>query len=418
MNTKNYFFTLITLFCALVNTSFSQTHEVELNNLIADALKNNPEVRMMKSKIESADNRIPQNSNLPDPNLSIGLVNLPVNSFSFTQEPMTGKMISLTQGIPFPGKLSANEDFMKMDVKISNEELNETINKIKLKVSGLYYELSYLRKSIMISGEMQSLLKDISEVVRTKYSVNEASQENVLKVDLAITQIDNKISGLRSQENVIVRTFKNLLYYEPEFTFIDSLLNGTLDTLSYSGNQLSITEKNRPVLRQIKLLEEKSNLMENLADFDFYPDFKVTVQYNQRDRLASTDTDLKDFLSVIFGVSIPINYGGKKSAKINEARSLSDYYKNQYDSYLQMISIAEESSKAKISSFLEREKLITEGLLNQAAHTFQSALAGYQVGQLDFINVIDAVNIETELYRIRADYFEETANLKYQLGIL
>ncbi|MCF8414242.1 MAG: hypothetical protein K9G44_12550, partial [Melioribacteraceae bacterium] len=80
-----------------------------LESLIQKAISVSPEIKMLEAKWETAKNRIPQNSNLPDPTLTFGIANLPINSFSFSQEPMTGKFLALSQGIPFPGKLESSE---------------------------------------------------------------------------------------------------------------------------------------------------------------------------------------------------------------------------------------------------------------------------------------------------------------------
>ena len=91
---------LIFVLIAIAN-SFSQTES--LQELINTAIEVSPKIKMLQMKKEAASDRIEQNSNLPDPTLTLGLANLPVNSFSFTQEPMTGKIVGLSQAFPFPG---------------------------------------------------------------------------------------------------------------------------------------------------------------------------------------------------------------------------------------------------------------------------------------------------------------------------
>jgi outer membrane protein TolC len=160
--------------------------------------------------------------------------------------------------------------------------------------------------------------------------------------------------------------------------------------------------------------------LEELSEYDFYPDFNLTLQYSQRDEIASTNTDLNDFFSVILGIKIPINYGGKKSAKVSEAVSLQQLYDEQYQNNLQMLRIALEASTAKLKSLIQRENLIKDALLIQAEENFNAALASYQVNKIDFINVADALNkflsIQIDLYKIRADYYKEIAQVEYLTG--
>ena len=94
----------ILILSMFVTKIFSQDNE--LNSLIANALEVNPEIKVLESKLQVSKSKIDQGSNLPDPMLTLGLMNMPTNGFSFTQEPMSGKMIGVIQKIPFPSSSS------------------------------------------------------------------------------------------------------------------------------------------------------------------------------------------------------------------------------------------------------------------------------------------------------------------------
>ncbi|MEJ2507822.1 MAG: hypothetical protein P8Y81_16290, partial [Ignavibacteriaceae bacterium] len=103
---------LITLTILFTNFSFPQSGQMNsasgdetLQDLINTAIDVSPKLSMLRAKRNVAENKIPQNSNLPNPMLMLGLMNLPTNTFSFNQEPMTQKVVGLQQTIPFPGKL-------------------------------------------------------------------------------------------------------------------------------------------------------------------------------------------------------------------------------------------------------------------------------------------------------------------------
>ena len=73
-----------------------------LEALIDEALSNNPGLKAAEQKLDAYRERPLQEESLDNPRLGLGLLNLPVNSFSFDQEPMTQKQVSLLQKIPFP----------------------------------------------------------------------------------------------------------------------------------------------------------------------------------------------------------------------------------------------------------------------------------------------------------------------------
>ncbi len=391
-----------------------------LDSLISRAVEVSPRLRMLQAKSDAASSRIEQNSNLPDPTLTLGLANLPVNSFSFTQEPMTGKVIGLSQGIPFPGRLSTIAETAGKDVDIIQQEIADAKNEIIKEVKQSYLELSYTRKAISIVRESKKLLTDISNVVKTRYEVAAASQQNLLKVELELTNISDKIEDLQGKE-ASLETALNALLIRPPGNKIETEEIPELIFKKYSSEQLdSLAVGNRPFLKGFQLAREKASLQENLAKYDAYPNFNLSVQYSQRDELAKTNTPLTDFFSVMVGITLPLNYGGKVTAKVEEAESMQQMYEQQYSLARQVLIQSFGSSVSKLNSLEARINLIKEAEFPQARHTFNSALASYQVGQIDFINVIDAQNklyqVETSLYRLKTDYLKELAGLEFLTG--
>ena len=160
--------------------------------------------------------------------------------------------------------------------------------------------------------------------------------------------------------------------------------------------------------------------MEDLAEYDFLPNFNVKLQYAQRDKIEKTNTSLNDFVSLFVGMSVPLNYGGKTSAKVEEAKLKQELFSDQYSSAVQILSKNFGITLAKLSELKEREQLVLEGLYPQAEQSLRAALASYQVGDVDFLNVIDSQNrlfqIETMLYKLRADFYTKFADLEFLAG--
>jgi outer membrane protein TolC len=376
---------------------------------------------MLQAKLEAVKTKPAQNSNLPDPVLSIGALNIPINSFSFTQEPMTGKMVSLSQAFPFPGKLASVSNVYENDIEATAKEIEEEKNKLRMNVVNAYLNLALVREKIQTTIESKELLKTIKEVVQTKYEVNEASQQNIFKIELELTRLDDELSMIKSEEQIALMTINSYLFRDSQspITTIDLTVFYKMNNHG-TDSLLQSAKLSKPVLAQIELMKIKAAKMEEQSNYEFYPDFNLTLQYSQRDEIAKTNTNLDDFFSVILGIKLPINYGGKKSAKVSEAISMQDLYDQQYKYNLQMLRISFETSTAKINSLLEREKLINNILLLQAEENFNSALSSYQVNKIDFINVNDALNkllnFETKLYQIRTDYYKEIASLEFLTG--
>ena len=414
---KKFLF-LISIIIVMMESNFAQTES--LQDLIITAIEVSPRIKMLEMKKQAASNRIEQNSNLPDPMLTLGFANLPVNSFSFTQEPMTGKIIGLSQAFPFPGKLSQQYDVNRKDVDIVEQEIRDAKNEIRRNVIKSFNELRYIRKSIEIANESKELLNQIAEVVRTKYSVSAASQQNLLKVELEITNLLETIEDLKSKENFQLSMLNALLLRNEK----SQILTSEFPQIEFQSFKIDVlidsAIKYRPYLEGIKEAKQKESLKQSLAEYDYYPNFNLALQYSFRDKIEKTNSPLNDFFSVMLGISLPVNYGGKISSKVRETESMQRFFDQQYEMSLQLLRGSFGGSIARINSLKERIKLIEEGSSIQVKENLKTTLTSYQVGQVDFLNVIDAQNsllkIENDLYRLKTDYLNEIAELEFLTG--
>ncbi|MCX8106400.1 MAG: TolC family protein [Ignavibacterium album] len=415
----NKFRILIIGLTFFISNSYSQ--KASLQELIDIALRISPELKMYEAKIRVSENRIQQNTNLPDPMLSFGVMDLPVPSLSFNRDMMTQKVVGLSQEFPFPGMLSAKEDVNRKDVEIVKQEYNDKRNEIIKDLTQSYYELIYIRNEIELTEKSLQLMKQILDVVRSMYSVADASQQNVFRVELELTKMSEMIASLKSEEAEQLSAINSLLLRDPA-TEIDT---DSLPQFSFAkinvDELVSKAEANRPYLRGIQIAEEKEKLNQSVAEYDFYPMFRLSAQYAFREDLQPDGMPQDNMISVMLDISLPLNYGGKVSAMVEETKSMQEMYREQYSASVQMLKREFGMAVAKLNSLKQRIELVEQGSLIQARENFNSALTSYQVGEIDFMNVIEAQNnlytIEKNLYRLKTDYLKQIAELEFLTGM-
>jgi len=399
-----------------INNSFAQ-HQ-SLQSLIDTALQVSPELKMYQAKINVSENRIQQNTNLPHPMLTLGVMSLPLPSFSFNKDMMTAKVVGLSQEFPFPGTLSAKENVNSKDFEIVKQEYNDKRNEIIKELTQSYYELIYIRKEIQLTGESRQLMKQILDVVRSMYSVADASQQNIFRVDLELTKMSDMLATLKSEEDEQLSAINSLLLRNPS----DKIETDSLPEINFIqfniDELISKAEANRPFLKGIQLAEEKEKLNQSAAEYDFYPMFKLSAQYAFRSEVEGMKPD--NMISVMLDISLPLNYGGKVSAMVDETKSMQEMYREQYSASIQMLKREFGMRTAKLKSLKERIELVEQGSFIQAKENFKSALSSYQVGEIDFMNVIEAQDnlytIEKNLYRLKTDYLKQIAELEFLTG--
>ncbi|HED11921.1 MAG TPA: transporter, partial [Caldithrix abyssi] len=129
------------LICVGIGVGQETKNVLVLENLIEEGLENNPQVKAFYTKSRADEARVPQAGSLPDPMVSLNVLNLPVDNFVFDQEPMTGKQLAVKQTFPFPGKLSLKENIARKGANVSQANWEELRWQLIRNIKVTYYKL-------------------------------------------------------------------------------------------------------------------------------------------------------------------------------------------------------------------------------------------------------------------------------------
>ncbi len=417
-----FFTSLILHFVFYASYGYSQSTEdvLILDDLINIAIEKNPQLQSLYSAIQADSAKIPQAGSLPDPVLSLNILNLPTNSFAFDQEPMTGKQIALRQLFPFPGKLSLKEDISSESAAISRANYQEYRNQIIKDLKIGYYNLFLIDKSIEITDKNQRLLKEFAEIAESKYTVGKGLQQDVLKAQVEVSkmiermiQLEQKREVQQSQINTILNQSVNTRLGKPEepgFLTLDK----TLDTLQI------IAKLNRPLLMGWESIRKQSRLKVDLAKKDYWPNFGIFLAYTQRDELQNGNPGY-DFVSGGISLNIPLFSGSKQSKKVEETTFSKSMIDMRYQQILNQVYFELENKLTSVQKNAKLVALFKTGIIPQASQSLESAMIGYQTDKVDFLtlinNQITLFNFELDYYRVISDYNKDLAGLEYVTGI-
>ena len=181
-----------------------------------------------------------------------------------------------------------------------------------------------------------------------------------------------------------------------------------------------IIASEKPSILKNRILIEKTKTEKEIAEKEFYPDFNFTLQYSQRDEIESTGKQLDDFLSFRLGFNLPLNYGGKRSARVEEAELRQKLFDEQIES-ITLNTVAAATKKFESLESIERRiRLLEQSLLPQSEVNSSAALSGLGTGLNDYLSVIDAfekiIEIKFRYLDLKHNYLAGKTNLEYILG--
>lgn len=392
-------------------------HKV-LKDFIDQAHKNNPALKEAENKINLYGEIPDQKSAWKDPMLMVGLANMPVDTFSFREQPMTQKQIQLTQEIPFPGKMDLRARAAEEDTNIARWNLKELKLKITRQVKEAFFELCFINSAIDTTEQNKVLLKQFITIAESKYSVGKGIQQDVLRAQVEYSKIIDELIELRQRkanETARLNTLMNRLPQEPL-----NIPHGLTQTeFKFTVDQLQgMALKNRPFLQSIQTAIDKFKLNRQIAEKEYYPNFQVGIRYGQRQ--DSQMQDHPDFLSGFIGVNIPIWFASKQKKKVAEesyriqtAKDSFQVAKNDIFLKIKIITDKEEKGRKLIG-------LIQNGIIPQAKQSLESALVAYSVNKIDFLTLIDnqvtLLKWKIKSHRELTDYEQNLAALEHVVG--
>ncbi len=421
---KKYF----TLFLAIIfvfggfdvfsQTEVDNTNDV-LKELIQRALENNPKLEAAVQRALSVEKIIPQAGALPDPQLTFGLSNLPVNSFSFDQDPMTGKVIGVMQMFPFPGKLSLATDIAEFEAATVKYQQEEVRNQVIQLVKRAYYDLYAIDRAFETTEKNKALMEQFVHVAEIKYATGSGIQQDVLRSQVEISKLeDDLIMWQQRRFSVVARL--NALLNRP----VDTLVDKTLPELILPDSPVTIfpaekIEQNRPLLKAWNERIQKAEIAVKLAERDIWPNFTIGASYRQRDDLAD-GRQLTDFFSATISLNIPLYFNRKQKAKVAEKGLNYNATKSEYENVKINVLSEVESILAELERNRKRVELYKGGILLQAQQSLESAHAGYRVGKVDFLTLINnwmmLQNYELQYFFALSNFYKNLANYELAVG--
>ncbi len=398
----------------------SLARELVLDSLIAGALRANPDLQAARLRYEAFEAKVPQAASLPDPMFKAVASNLPVDSWSLDQTPMSGVELMLTQRIPFPGKLGLAKKTTRSFAQKTKQDYQSVKNFIVSELRQNYYQLYLLQKSIKITQKNKLLVEDFARIASTKYSVGKGIQQDVLKAQVEVSKMIDKLISLQEMREIVEAKINILLNRNPQ----DSL-GETSDLIfrgvTYSEKKLQgLALENNPRVKAKGFLVNASQSAYRLARREYWPDFTLSASYRIRDEVKMDPVMGEDFFSASAAINIPLYFWSKQKKKVQEKALGLESSRQQYEDAKNQVKFMASKLFYSLDKFKGEIELYQTAILPQARQSLESARSGYQVDKVDFLtllnNQVTLFNYEIAYHQALSSYFKTIAKLEEMVG--
>jgi len=387
-----------------------------LNSLIEEAINSNPQIQAAYNNWKAAEYKAGYLRGLPDPVASYGYFGDNVETRVGPQEHKYG----VSQKIPFPGKLNLKGKAQSKHAEMFKEKYEATKREVIKNVNFVYNDIFWVDKAIQTTEEEKAILESLEKVAQRKYESNRTPQQDVIKAQVELSKLIDKLFLLR-QNRTGLEAKMNSLLDRPKDSRLGTVAVEEAPEFKYSLDELHrIALASKQELLAADLDVERAEYEKSLAKLDYMPDFTVGFDYTQvGNGHTSALGDGDDAWMGKVAINVPLWFG-KLGAQLNEKKAKLEAAKKNYETVENRVGYEIEDLYSKVLAYKDIISLYKTALIPQTEQAFDAAKTGYETGEVDFLNWLDSERIllQTRLayYKAIVDYQKSVAYLERVIG--
>jgi len=135
---------------------------------------------------------------LPDPTISIGLLNLPTDGFAFNQEPMTQFKVGISQMLPRGKTLALQEKRYQTAAAEQPYQRADRILKVALQTSILWLDAYRDSTNYELVQDAIPLFDKLNDIVGASYtsSAGNTKQQDIIRAELELVRLEDRLLDL------------------------------------------------------------------------------------------------------------------------------------------------------------------------------------------------------------------------------
>ncbi|MBW1680697.1 MAG: TolC family protein [Deltaproteobacteria bacterium] len=392
--------------------------EASLQTLIAYAARENPRIRAARQAWKAALENFRVVTGYPDPMLMATYFPDPIETRLGPQD----WTMTLSQKIPFPGKLAGEGRVVEADVRVARLELDKTIREVVRSVKESFHELRYIREAKRVARENLELLNHLRKVGESAFAARRTTLLDVIKAQEQVGQLHYDLVLLDDLEQTET-TRLNTLLNRPPGAPIGRLGDVSGGSLCYTLEELyRIAEENQEDIQMARAEINRAEAKLHLARLETMPDFNVGLFYSgigKPDVPVQPPDAGRDAVGVRVGLTVPLWFGknrGRVERALAERESARARKEAQVNRYREKI----RSTYFKLKNAARLMDLYRNELLPQAAGAMEIAETWFREKESSFSDFVEAQSLwyhfRLALERATADYGKNLAALEQMAG--
>ncbi|HUN00520.1 MAG: TolC family protein [Halothiobacillaceae bacterium] len=314
---------------------------------------------------------------LPDPTISVGLQNLPLDNFSMTRLPTTMLAVSLSQTLP-PGDTLAQQA-LAADARTAAATADITVKQQVLLREVRRFWLTVYRdeQTIALLQHEKTLYQRLLRSAQTAYSAGRARATDLVRLQVKLAELDDAIAQKMGDAAATRARLARWIGGRAEAPWPKALPDVLEKTPAGGINQ-------QPELAVLRAQLGEARAGVGVAKAAFQPQFGVEVGYGVN---AGT---MPNTGSIGVSMSLPIFTGERQVPRLAAAQQRAAAQQLALDNRAAELQAERQSLIRNVASFNQRIEGYDTRILPQLRQVTQLAQSQFGAGGGDFTAIVDA----------------------------
>ncbi len=355
--------------------------------LLALAKAHNPDYASMRFEAQAASERIAPAGALMDPKFRVEWMDVTkagAQSPTLWPSDVGSTKYTLMQDLPWFGKRELKTNIATQEAQASQDKAQAAWLELAAKVKTTQAQRYYLHNTQQLTRELLDLSARLAKVAQTRYAGGLALQQDAIRAQLEQTAMQTELVALKAEARQADARL-NALLARPSNAPLAApgrLAPLPVATRLNADALRARVQQNNPQLLSEEARIKSAELARELNLKNRYPDFTLSITPTQS---QSSVTEW----GLMLELNIPLQQAPRR-AQEREAQAMLDAAQARREAVANQLRADLSDNLAGIEAAQSSENLATSSQLPQAELTFQSALAAYENGKLDFATLLDA----------------------------
>lgn len=388
-----------------------------LSRAVALALADDPLLLAYQQEARGLEQAATAQGALPDPQVQIGLINLPGDSFEFDQEPMTQLKVGVTQMFPAGDSRALREDQGLLRARQAEIMGDDYRRRLIRNVRNTWLELRYWEQSKQLLLESEKEFYRLLSVVRSLYEVGRKNQQDLVRAELELSRLQGRLLEVEAQIGSYREQLAQWLGQSAYLNLSSALPDweGREETLQSRSAEEWLVQHPALLVAEQQLAVQR--LDSSLAEQAYKPRWGVNLSYGYREGEDQSGVERPDFVSATVMLDIPLYAGRKQGAQVRASREREGVARYQRDDKLRSLRAEWAAELSRARQLRRSLDLYRNTILSQAKRQAELTLSAYRADASTFDEVMRASIAKLEarigILRTDTDYFLSLNRLFY-----